>query len=55
MQSISLEEWEKLGEVKGYIEDYMAETAISDQIEEIVNVLLSVPSGSGIEEDVLLG
>ena len=40
LQTISLEEWERLGEVEGYTQNYMKETLVSDQIDKLVDVLI---------------
>lgn len=40
LQTISLEEWERLGEVEGYTQNYMKEKLVSDQIDKLVDVLI---------------
>jgi hypothetical protein len=40
LESVSLEEWEKLGEVKTYTLEYLNQDDISQKIDEIVTALI---------------
>ena len=51
LQDIDVEEWEKLGKVEGYTEDYVAQAAVSGKIDEIVTALIVASSESTPQVD----
>jgi hypothetical protein len=47
LQHVSLEEWEKLGQVEGYTQDYLTQQHINHAIDSLVTVLSSISNDVG--------
>jgi hypothetical protein len=44
LESISLEEWEKLGEVKTHTMAYLQDEDVSQKVDEIAKALIGMPT-----------
>jgi hypothetical protein len=49
LQDIRLEEWDKLGQVEGYTEDYLAQRGVGSKIDEVVAALIAASSNASTQ------